>query len=96
VEERPSKGRREEEELDFPAVDGTSDTAETRLVADLTDCHEGCVATKDALVHPATEHSGRSPNNKKLVKAADIAADIAKAGEETVRARLRAHRRAKL
>jgi hypothetical protein len=73
-------------------VDGTTDPEETRLIAELTDCHQVSRAKQEALSNPGSSVLAGGSEHKELVKAAEIG----KAKEETVRVKLKAHRRAKL
>jgi hypothetical protein len=73
-------------------VDGTTDPEETRLIAELTDCHQVSRAKQEALSNPRSSALAGGSEHKELVKAAEIG----KAKEETVRVELKAHRRAKL
>ena len=71
-------------------VDGTTDTEETRLIADVANCHQESLAKQDALFHP--RQSILLDGYRELLKAAESG----KAKEETARVKLKAHRLAKL
>jgi hypothetical protein len=73
-------------------VDGTTDTEETRLIAELTDCHQVSRAKQEALSNPRRSVLAGGSEHNELIKAAEIG----KAREETARVKLKAHRRAKL
>jgi hypothetical protein len=81
-----------EQELDSMGrtVKGTTDTAEIRLIAELTDCHQDSLSKQYAVSHPP--ESVLPGGHKELVKTAEAA----QAKVETVKVKLKNYRRAKL